>query len=210
MFLAEGNGVMSDSGTLPPAAVVISYRVADFDAWKGVFDANEQDRIDHGILGHHINRAEDDPNSLSVYLAVGDAEKARAWMASDALKALMVKAGVSSAPVFNWMTPVRESVVWDRELPAMLVSHRVEDFDAWLAGYDAAGDLQRSSGVIGHAANRSIDDPSIAVVYHQAESFEHLRSMLGSDELRLAMKEAGVASEPEVTFHTGGWAKRYS
>jgi hypothetical protein len=195
---------------LPPAAVVISSRVADFDAWKAVFDANEHDRIDHGILGHHVNRAEDDPNSLNVYLAVGDTEKARAWTASDALKSVMATAGVLGAPVFSWMTPVRESIVWDRELPAMMVSHHVDDFDAWLAGYDAAEDLQRSSGVIGHAANRSLDDPSIAVVYHQAESFDDLRSMLGSDELRSAMKEAGVASEPEVTFHTGGWAKRYS
>jgi hypothetical protein len=195
---------------LPPAALLISSRVADFDAWKAVFDANEQDRIDHGILGHHINRAEDDPNSLNVYLAVGDAEKARAWTASDALKSVMARAGILGAPVFSWMTPVRESIVWDRELPAMMVSHHVEDFDTWLAGYDAAEDLQRSSGVIGHAANRSLDDPSIAVVYHQAESFEDLRSMLGSDELRLAMKEAGVVSEPEVTLHTGGWAKRYT
>jgi hypothetical protein len=194
---------------LPPAAVTLSYRVADFDAWKAVFDANEQGRIDHGVLGHHINRAEDDPNSLTVYLAVGDADKVKAWMASDALKALMAEAGVSTVPVITWMTPVRESIVWDRDLPAMIVSHRVEDFDNWLAGYDAAGDLQRSSGVIGHAANRLTDDPSVAVVYHQAESFEHLRAMVGSDELRLAMKAAGVISEPEITFHTGGWAKRY-
>lgn len=201
---------MSGSEMLPPAAVVLSYRVADFDAWKAVFDANEQGRIDQGILGHHINRAEDDPNSLSVYLAVGNAEKVKAWMASDALKALMAEAGVLSAPASSWMTPVRESIVWDRQLPAMMVSHRVEDFDRWLAGYDAAEDLQRSSGVIGHAANRLVDDPSTAVVYHQAESFEHLRSMLGSDELKTAMNEAGVVSEPEVTFHTGGWAKQYS
>lgn len=194
---------------LPPAAVTLGFRVADFDEWKALFDGNEQDRIDHGILGHHINRAEDDPNSLVVYLAVGDVEKATAWLASDALKALRETAGVSSTPVVNWMTPVRESVVWDRELPAMMVSHRVEDFDTWLAGYDAAGDLQRSSGVIGHAASRSIDDPSVATVYHQAESFEHLRTMMGSDELRTAMKAAGVVSQPEVTFHTGGWAKRY-
>lgn len=209
-LLTEGNRLMSHSAMLPPAAVVLSARVADFDAWKAVFDANEQDRIDNGILGHHVNRAEDDPNHLSIYLAVGDTAKARAWMASDALKALMAAAGVSSAPVFDWMTPVRESIVWDRELPAMMVSHRVGDFDTWLAGYDAGEDLQRANGVIGHAANRSLDDPSLAVVYHQAESFETLRSMVESEDLRSAMQAAGVVSEPEVTFYTGGWAKRYS
>ena len=66
------------------------------------------------------------------------------------------------------------------------------------------------TGIIGHAANRSIDDPAVAVVYHQAESFDVLRSFLASDELRMAMREAGVVSDPEITFHTGGWAKRYA
>jgi hypothetical protein len=91
----------------------------------------------------------------------------------------------------------------------MILSHRVEDLDTWLAGYDAAGELQRSSGIVGQAANRSVDDPSLVVVYHQAQSFDTLRSFLRSDELRTVMKEAGVDSEPEVTFHTGGWGKLY-
>ena len=121
----------------------------------------------------------------------------------------MAKAGVTSQPEIMWVTPVREAVIWDRELPAMIVSHHVENFDAWLAGYDTADELQRSNGIIGHAANRSLDDPSHVVVYHQAESFDTLRSFLRSDELRAAMKEAGVVGEPEVTFHTGGWGKLY-
>ncbi len=200
---------MTDPAELPPAAMIVSYQVADFDAWKAMFDDNEQGRIGHGILGHHVNRAEGDPNSLSIYLAVEDVDRVKAFVTSDELKSLVEKAGVTSAPEIMWMTPVRESIVWDRELPAMIISHRVEDFDAWLAGYDAADELQRSSGIIGHAANRSLDDPSLVVVYHQAESFDTLRSFLRSDDLRAAMKEAGVVSEPEVTFHTGGWGKLY-
>ncbi len=200
---------MTDPAQLPPAAMIVSYQVADFDAWKAVFDGNEQRRVDHGFLGHHVNRAEGDPNSVALYLAVGDVDRAEAFVTSDELKSMMATAGVTSAPEFMWMTPVRESIVWDRELPAMIVSHHVEDFDAWLAGYDAADELQRSNGIIGHAANRSMDDPSAVVVYHQAESFDTLRSFLRSDELRAAMKKAGVVDEPEVTFHTGGWGKLY-
>ncbi len=200
---------MTDPAQLPTAAMIVSYQVADFDAWKAVFDDNEQRRIDHGILGHHINRTEGDPNSVALYLAVGDVDRAKAFVTSDELKSVMETGGITSAPKFMWMTPVRESIVWDRELPAMIVSHHVEDFDAWLVGYDAADELQRSNGIIGHAANRSIDDPSLVLVYHQAESFDTLRSFLRSDDLRAAMKEAGATSEPEITFHTGGWAKLY-
>ena len=57
------------------------------------------------------------------------------------------------------MTPVREAVVWDRELPAFMLSHRVADFDRWLQVYDEAADLREAHGIIGDAANRSLDDP---------------------------------------------------
>ncbi len=200
---------MTDPTELPPAAMLLSFQVADFDEWKAAFDGNEQSRIDHGYLGHHINRAENDPNSLSIYLAVGDVDRAKAYATSDELKSKMAAAGVTSAPEIMWMTTAREVIVWDRAVPAMIITHHVEDFDAWLVGYDAAGELQRSYGIIGHAANRSLDDPSLVLVYHQAKSFDTLRSFLRSDDLRAAMKEAGATSEPEVTFHTGGWGKLY-
>ena len=199
---------MTDPAQLAPAAMIVSYQVADFDAWKAVFDDNEQGRIDHGYLGHHVNRAEDNPNSVALFLLVGDVDRAKAYVTSDE-KSFTAKAGVTAAPEFMWMTPARDAAVWDRELPAMTISHHVEDFDAWLARYDAADELQRSSGIIGHGANRSLDDPSLVIVYHQAESFDTLRSFLRSDDLRAAMKEAGVVSEPEVTFHTGGVGKVY-
>ena len=200
---------MTDATQLPPAALVISYQIADFDTWKAVFDDNRQGRIDHGFAGHHVNRGEDDPNDLTIYLAVGDVDSARAYARSDELKSLMQDAGITSPPDQLWLTPLREEIVWDRELPAMMISHHVEDVVDWLEAYDAAGDLQRSGGIIGHAANQSMDDPSLIVVYHQAETFDALRSFLRSDDLKATMKEAGVTSEPEITFHTGGFGTRY-
>ena len=77
---------MTDPAQLPSAAMVVSYQVADFDAWKAAFDDNEQVRIDNGYLGHHINRAEGDPNSVALYLAVGDVDRAKAFATSDEIK----------------------------------------------------------------------------------------------------------------------------
>lgn len=197
------------SNALPPAAVLISHTVADFDTWKAVFDDHEQRRRASGILGHHINRGEDDPNQLSVYLAVSDVAAAKEFASSDDIADAMQRAGVLSAPEMTWMTPVRESVVWEGEHPSFVISHRVADFDHWLERYDAGGDLQRTHGIIGHAVNRSLDQPSTVIVYHQADSFDTLREFLGLTELKAAMDEAGVVSEPEVSFHTGGWGKKY-
>lgn len=49
----------------------------------------------------------------------------------------------------------------------------------------------------------------LAIVYHQAESFDTLRAFLADDALKAKMQEAGVTSAPEVTFVTGGQGKRY-
>jgi hypothetical protein len=195
--------------SLPPAAVVVRIRVADFDTWLAAFDAHEDARRAAGILGHHINRAESDPNDVSVYMALSDLDKAKAFSASDDLRERMQASGVISAPETIYMTPAREALVWDRELPAFILTHSVADFDRWLEGYDGAAGLQTAKGIVGQAANRSMDDPSVAIVYHQAESFDTLRAFLADDDLKAKMREAGVASAPEVQFVTGGWAKQY-
>lgn len=208
MIIVAGT-IFFDPIQLPPAAVILRYRVADFEAWKTVFDENESKRQASGFLGHHINRAEDDPNNLSVYFAVSDVDEFQAYAESDDVKALMQEAGVISQPDFMWLIPAREAVVWDRELPAMITSHHVKDFDVWLAGFDAGAEIRAQYGAIGEAVNRSMDDPSLVIVYLQAESFDVLRSLSASEDLQTAMLEAGVASEPEFSYHTGGWGKLY-
>ena len=161
------------------------------------------------MLGHHINRAEDDPNLITLFLALSDLDKAKAFATSPDLGEVMQKCGVMAPPEIRWLQPVREQVVWDRQLPAFILHHHVADFDTWLASYDDAGAIQKTGGIIGHAANRSIEDPILVSVYHQAESFDSLRAFLDDPELQVVMGKAGVISVPEVSFHTGGWAKFY-
>lgn len=197
------------SDQLPPAAVTVTHPVADFDRWKKGFEDHEDIRRAVGMLGHHLNRSEEDPNLVSVYLAVSDVDRAKAFADSDELKAVMQEIGVTGPPELTWMTPISQDIVWDRELPAFIISHQVADFDKWLDGYNDADGLRTANGIIGHAVNRSLDDPSVAVVYHQAESFDDLRSFLDNPELQTRMKDAGVSSEPEVSFYTGGWAAQY-
>jgi quinol monooxygenase YgiN len=176
---------------------------------KTHFDSHEGARRAAGILGHHINRGFEHPNVVSVYLAISDIAAARAFAASADLRRVMAEAGVLDAPKVAWMTPVLEHIVWDRELPAMMVSHAVADFGAWLAGYKAAAMLQQQGGIIGHAVNRSMDDPNTAIIYHQAETHDTLKAFLANPALEAAMKKAGVTSVPQVSFVTGGWAKMY-
>jgi hypothetical protein len=200
---------MTTSNPLPTAAVVLTHEVADWGRWKAAFDADQGNRKAAGILGHHINRAQDNPNMVSIYLAVSDVNKAKAFATSPALHRGMTDAGVIGAPVVKWMTPVEENLVWDRELPAVMVSHTVADFDTWFAGYQAATAIRGAGGIIGHAANRSLENPNLMVVYHQAESFGALKAFTQSADLKAAMQKAGVTGAPTFNYVTGGWAGRY-
>lgn len=194
---------------LPPYAALLTHRVEDVDRWKAGFDDHESARRAAGILGHHINRAEDDPHLITLFLTLSDLDQAKAFTSSLDLGEVMQKVGVVSRPEIQWLQPIREEVVSHRQLPAFLLRHQVADFDSWLAGYDAAAELHQSAGIIGHAANRSLDDPSLITVYHQAETFDALHSFLADPQMQSGMLGAGVTSEPEVTFYTGGWAKTY-
>ena len=99
--------------------------------------------------------------------------------------------------------------MWDRELPAVLIRHTVDDMDAWLLKYNGVDELRLTMGIIGHALHRSEADPLLALTYHQAESFDTLREFVGDFSLRAVMKSAGVTSEPEHRFSIGGWGARY-
>jgi len=194
---------------LPPAAVIINHTVADFDSWKGFFEAHEGERKAAGMLGHHINRGRDNPNEVSVYLALSDIAKAQAFAMSPTLHDFMKQAGVTSAPQATFMTPVHEQIIWDRSVPAMMVSHTVADFDTWFAGYKHVAGVRQQGGIIGDAVNRGIENPNLVVVYHQAESFDALAAFASSPDLKAAMQQLGVNSAPTFTFVTGGWAKNY-
>jgi len=200
---------MSATRPLPPAAVIMTHEITDWATWKPQFDAHEGARKAAGLLGHHINRNHDNPNLISLYLAVSDVTRAKAFAASPDLHRVMAAAGVKGAPTATWVTPVAEHIVWDRELPAFMLSHTVADFDAWLAGYAAAEGVRQQGGIIGDAVNRSVEDPNTAVVYHQAASHEALTAFLAHPGLKAAMAKAGVTGAPQVTFVTGGWAKMY-
>ena len=194
---------------LPPYAALLTHRVEDVDRWKAGFDDHEPARRAAGILGHHINRAKDDPHLITLFLTLSDLDLAKAFTASPELGEVMQKVGVVSLPEIQWLQPIRNEIVSNRQLPAFILRHHVADFGTWLAGYDAASELQQSAGIIGHGANRSLDDPSLVTVYHQAESFDALHTFLADPRLQTGMEEAGVTSEPEVTFQTGGWGKTY-
>jgi hypothetical protein len=80
------------------AGAIISHRVADYSSWKAAFDAHAGARASAGIVGHAVNRAEDDQNLVIIYLQANSLDALRAFTSSQDVKDTMKRAGVTGAP----------------------------------------------------------------------------------------------------------------
>ena len=189
--------------SLPAAAAVVTHEVSDYATWRSAFDAHADARKRAGILGTHINRSAENPNLVSVYLAAGDFGALRAFLGNEDLKATMMRAGVKGPPTVVLITPVEDMTVKDRPVPGAIVSHRVTSFDAWKKAFDADAGRRASAGIVGHAVNRSLEDPNLVVVYLQSTTPEQIRGFVGSPDLKDAMAKAGVEGAPRIAFVQG-------
>jgi heme-degrading monooxygenase HmoA len=78
--------------------MLIRHKVADFAKWKPVYDAHAFAREKAGLKEIHLLRNLDDPNEVILLFSVEDIDKAKAFAASDDLRAAMQRAGVSDKP----------------------------------------------------------------------------------------------------------------
>jgi len=186
--------------TIPPAAILVAHRVADYEAWKRAFDDHTPARKEAGCLGHHINRGADDPNMIYGYCPCADVGKAKAFLESPDLREVMRHAGVEGAPMVKLMTPRSADFIPDRKLPGIIVMHTVVDYDRWRAAYDDFDGFREQSGIIGHATNQELGRPNEVIVYHQANDLDTLRTFVDSKELKEAMQGAGVTGAPDIRF----------
>ena len=78
---------------------LVRHRVADFDAWKKVYDGFAPIQTEHGVLGHQVLRSIENPNDVIVTHTFDSRETARAFFAMPKLKEAMSQAGVNADSV---------------------------------------------------------------------------------------------------------------
>jgi len=84
--------------------LMVHHEVADYTAWKSVFDSSLDWRTRNGEHTCRIFRGVQNPNELTLLFEWENFDKARAFMASDELKSRMAKAGVKSTPQIQYLT----------------------------------------------------------------------------------------------------------
>ena len=75
---------------------LVRHQVADFDAWKTVYDSFAPVQAEHGVHAHQVLRSIEDPNDVTVTHTFDSREAARAFFAMPELKDVMGQAGVDA------------------------------------------------------------------------------------------------------------------
>jgi hypothetical protein len=86
--------------------LLIRHEVADFTAWKAAFDSAFDWRRKNGERSCHIFRSAGSVNDLTLLFEWESLDKARAFVASEELKAKMASAGVKGAPHVDFLSEV--------------------------------------------------------------------------------------------------------
>ena len=79
------------------AHIIIQHQVADFDAWRPVYEADQPGRKAAGVTDVAVLRDADDPNSVWA-VHEGDPASIEPMMADPERAAKMQEAGVTSPP----------------------------------------------------------------------------------------------------------------
>jgi hypothetical protein len=78
--------------------LTIHLKVKDFNAWRTSYNGHEKDRAAAGITNGRVFRSPDNPNDVVILQDVADVSKARSWLGSNEMKAVMEKSGVVGSP----------------------------------------------------------------------------------------------------------------
>jgi quinol monooxygenase YgiN len=97
-------------------------------------------------------------------------------------------------------TPAASPEPSERQMPpyAAMVTHRVKDFAAWKAGFDAHADARKQASIAAHGVMRGATDDKLVSVYLPASDPAKLQAFLEAKELKDSMKAAGVQGKPTI------------
>jgi hypothetical protein len=79
-------------------ALLIRHHVADYAAWKAVFDEHETTRRANGSQGGWLFRDATDPQEVLLLLEWDDLERARLFADSDDLREVLARAAGTDGP----------------------------------------------------------------------------------------------------------------
>ena len=83
---------------------------------------------------------------------------------------------------------------------ALIVRHRIADWDTWKKAFDSMTDVRRAHGWQSAIVYRDAADPNVVTIVNRVKDLDGAKRYGSSDALRQVMSKAGVQGPPEVHF----------
>ena len=83
---------------------------------------------------------------------------------------------------------------------ALIVRHRVANFETWKSVFDSMTDLRRSHGWTQATVYRDAADPNMVTIVNRVSDLDGAKRYGASPELRAGMQKGGVQGPPEIFF----------
>src|SRR4029077_11238047 len=93
---------------------------------------------------------------------------------------------------------------------AVIVRHKVKDFDAWKPLFDEHGEVRRRDGALGHQLYRVTGDPQDVIIVNEFKDASAAQAFLADSSLREVMDRAGVISAPDIAICEQNEVAEYS
>ena len=93
------------------AHLFIKHKVADYGAWKEVFDGFVETRRAGGEKSFQILHPDNDPNNLYLMFEWDNLANAQNFLNSPELKSTMEKAGVSEEPQISFLNELDKGIL---------------------------------------------------------------------------------------------------
>ncbi len=117
------------------------------------------------------------------------------WVRPDELSIALVAAGAAPRRHGNKWTGVTRGRY---PMPALLLRHRVTDYEAWKTGFDEQHATRRAHGCQRGRLLRSAAEPNELLILLEWDDLERARLFAQSDDLWDLMRRADVMDEPDL------------
>jgi hypothetical protein len=85
-------------------------------------------------------------------------------------------------------------------MAVLIIRHPVRDYAAWRPVYDAHEAVRTTAGLTNGRVFRSTEDPNDILIMLDMADRRRAEEFGRSDDLREAMRRAGVVGQPEIRF----------
>jgi quinol monooxygenase YgiN len=91
---------------------------------------------------------------------------------------------------------------------AVIVRHRVKDYDTWKPFFDEHADVRRRHGAVGHELYR-LNDPNEIIIVNHFNDAAAAQAFMADPSLPEVMQRAGVEGAPDVALGEQAEAVEY-